>query len=256
MTLSYVKLPNAILEINLTAGELAVLFYLLSIYTGKGDTVCVKHSTIAWKCGFKTTQTVSRITTSLSDKGLITQRRCVYENNITGMIFYTMHISSSVSGEYFFVDRRIFNEGLTAMQLKVYLHICRALSPSLGKCWNSYNDLAKLIGISRSKAIELVAQLVQKNVIRKQRIKTSANKRVYGDTHYMIVRYSAHRPIRKKANKKIGLPSQKNSPDFCPMIMLNNHILCLDNITASRKSQVESLFLTSRGSPQNRRSIY
>ena len=35
MKLSYVKLPNAILEINLTAGELVVLFYLLSIYTGK-----------------------------------------------------------------------------------------------------------------------------------------------------------------------------------------------------------------------------
>ena len=256
MKLSYVKLPNAILEINLTAGELAVLFYLLSIYTGKGDTVRAKQSTIARKCGFKTTQTVSRITISLSDKGLITQRRCVYENNSTGMIFYTLHISPSASDEYFFVDRRIFNEGLTAMQLKVYLHICRALSPSLGKCWNSYNDLAKLTGISRSKVIELIAQLVQKNVIRKQRVKTKENKRVYGDNHYMIVRYAAHRSIRKKPNKKIGLPSQKNSPDFCSMIMPNNHIVCLDNIIAGRKSQGESLCFSTRGSPQNRRSIY
>ena len=253
MKLSYVKLPNAILEINLTAGELAVLFYLLSIYTSKGDTVCVKQSTIARKCGFKTTHTVSRITVSLSDKGLITQRRCVYENNSTGMIFYTLHISPSALGEYFFVDRRIFNEGLTAMQLKVYLYICRALSPALGKCWNSYNDLAKLIGISRSKAIELVAQLVQKNVIRKQRVKTRANKRVYGDNHYILVRYAAHRPIRKKPNTKTVLSIPKKSP----VIMLNNSTVVLDNITVSRKNQWKSPYsFSSRGSPRNRRSIY
>ena len=256
MKLSYIKLPNEILDMNMTAKELAVIFYLSSIYASGRDTVCVKQSTIAKKCGIKTTQTVSKVTASLSNKGLIICRRCIYDNNSTGMIYYTLKLPTASEG-YFFVQRHILNEQLTPAQLRVYLFICRSFSPSLGRCWNSYNDLAKLIGISRSKAIELIAQLVQKNVIRKQRVKTKGNKRVYGDNHYMIVGYAAHHPIRKKANKKIGLPSLKNSPDFCSMIMLNNHIVCLDNSTACRKSQGESLcFSTSRGSPQNRRSIY
>lgn len=212
MKLSYIKLPNEILEMNLTAKELAVLFYLSSIYASGRDTVCVKQSTIAKKCGIKTTQTISKITSSLSDKGLIICRRCLYDNNSTGMIYYTLKLPKASKG-YFSVQRHILNEQLSPVQLRAYLFICRSLSPSLGRCWNSYNDLAKLIGISRSKAIEIVAQLVSKNVIRKQKIKTRSNKRVYGDNHYTVVCYVPHRPIRKRScGKKIGLPSCKSSP--------------------------------------------
>lgn len=217
MKLSYIKLPNEILEMNLTAKEMAVLFYLSSIYASGRDTVCVKQSTIAKKCGIKTTQTVSKITTSLSDKGLIICRRCLYENNSTGMIYYTLKLPTASTG-YFSVQRQILNEQLTPVQLRAYLFICRSLSPTLGRCWNSYNDLAKLIGTSRGKAIEIVAQLVRKNVITKQKIKTRQNKRVYGDNHYTVVCYVCHRPIRRKLgsssrrNKNVGLPFSKSNP--------------------------------------------
>jgi len=215
MKLSYIKLPNEILNINLTANELAVLFYLSSIYASGGDTVCVKQSTIAKKCGIKTTQTVSKITASLSDKGLIICRRCIYDRNSTGMIYYTLKLPETSAG-YFTVQRNILNEQLTPIQLRVYLFICRALSPTLGRCWNSYNDLAKLIGISRSKAIEIIRQLLSKKVITRQRIKTRENKRVYGDNHYTVVCYVHHRPIRKHGNsnknKNVGLPFSKSNP--------------------------------------------
>ncbi len=197
MKLSYIKLPNKILDMSLTANELAVLFYLSSIYASERDTVCVKQSTIAKKCGIKTTQTVSKITASLSNKGLIICRRCIYDDNSTGMIYYTLKLPKASKG-YFLVQRHILNEQLSPAQIRVYLFICRSLSPSLGRCWNSYNDLAKLIGISRSKAIEIVAQLVGKNVIRKHKIKTRSNKRVYGDNHYTVVCYVPHHPIRKR----------------------------------------------------------
>ena len=261
MKLSYIKLPNEILEINLTANELAVLFYLSSIYSGK-DTVRVKQSTIAQKCGLKTTQTVSRITTSLSEKGLIEQRRCIYENNSTGMIFYTLNSSASNSGGYFTVDRHILSEGLTPIQLKVYLHICRALLPASGKCWNSYNDLAKITGICRSKIIVIISQLIAHNVIRKQRIKTRENRRVYGDNHYTLVRYAAHRPIRRKPHKKIGLPRQ-SSPVFQSVLLSvsKNTFSAYNNITSVAHCQVlqcgkQPIIFLQRGSPQNRRSIY
>lgn len=213
MKLSYIKLPNEILDMDLTAKELAVLFYLSSIYVSGRDTVCVKQNTIAAKCGIKTTQTVSKITSSLSEKGLIICRRCIYDNNSTGMIYYALQLPKAPKKGYFTVQRQILNEQLSPVQLRAYLFICRSLSPTLGKCWNSYNDLAKLIGTSRSKAIEIIAQLIRKKVICRQKIKTRQNKRVYGDNHYMVVCYVPHRPIRRRSScKKIGLPSCKSSP--------------------------------------------
>ncbi len=215
MKLSYIKLPNEILDMNLTANELAVLFYLSSIYAKGRDTLQVKQATIAKKCCIKTTQTVSKITAKLADMGLIIRRRCIFDNNSTGMIYYTLNLPKAVRG-YFFVQRQIVNEQLSPALLRVYLYICRSLSPTLGKCWNSYNDLAKLIGISRNKAIELIKQLVKRNVIRKSKIKTRQNKRVYGDNHYTMVCYVCHRPIRRhsrsRKNKNVGLPSFKSNP--------------------------------------------
>ena len=243
MKLSYIKLPNEILEMNLTANELAVLFYLSSIYAHGRDSVCVKQSTIAKKCGIKTTQTVSKITTSLSEKGLIICRRCLYENNSTGMIYYTLKLPTASKG-YFSVQRHILNEHLSPAQLRAYLFICRSLSPSLGVCWNSYNDLAKLIGISRSKAIEIIAQLTKKNVIRKQKIKTLTNRRVYGDNHYTVVCYVPHRPIHKRScNKKTGLPSCKSSPAGQSANLSIYNIPCVSNNTTEKAfCQVSGIF--------------
>lgn len=245
MKLSYIKLPNEILEMNLTAKELAVIFYLSSIYASGRDTVCVKQSTIATKCGIKTTQTVSKITASLSDKGLIICRRCLYDNNSTGMIYYTLKLPKASKG-YFFVQRHILNELLTPVQLRTYLFICRSLSPSLGRCWNSYNDLAKLLGTSRSKAIELVAQLTNKNVIRKQKIKTRSNRRVYGDNHYTVVCYVPHQRIRRRAQgKKTGLLSFKSSPvGQSANLSIHNILSNFNNITEKAVCQVGDIFFT------------
>ncbi len=245
MKLSYIKLPNEILDIDLTANELAVLFYLSSIYASGRDSVCVKQSTIANKCGIKTVQTVSRITASLSDKGLIECRRCIYDNNSTGMIYYTLKLPKASKG-YFPVQRQILNEQLTPVQLRAYLFICRSLSPTLGRCWNSYNDLAKLLGTSRGKTIELVAQLVKKNVITKQKIKTRQNKRVYGDNHYTVVRYVSHRRIRRRnQGKKTGLPSFKSSP-FGQSANLSAYInsYVFNNTTEKAFCQGGGIFLT------------
>lgn len=136
------------------------------------------------------------------------------------MIYYTLKLPKASKG-YFSVQRQILNEQLTPAQLRAYLFICRSLSPSLGRCWNSYNDLAKILGTSRSKAIELVAQLVKKNVIIKQKIKTRQNRRVYGDNHYTVVYYVSHRRIRKRnQGKKQGCPLSKavlsDKVQICP----------------------------------------
>lgn len=248
MKQSYIKLPNNILDIDLTANELAVLFYLSSIYAAGRDTVCVKQSTIAKKCGIKTTQTVNKITLSLADKGLIVRRRCIYDNNSTGMIYYTLNLPKAAKG-YFKVQRQVLEEQLPPALMRAYLYICRSLAPSLGKCWNSYNDLAKIMKISRSKAIELVAKLVRKNVITKQRIKTRENKRVYGDNHYTVVRYVAHQRIgRRNQGKKIGLPSFISSPvpvGQSANLSIHNISSNFNNTTKKADCQVGGILFTS-----------
>ncbi len=258
MKMSYIKLPNVILDMNLTAKELAVLFYLLSIYVNGLDTVCVKQSTIATKCGIKSTQTVRKITASLSEKGLIVCRRCIFENNSTGMIYYTLKLPK-VSKGYFRVQRQVLNEQLTPAQLRTYLFICRSYSPALGRCWNSYNDLARLLGTSRSKAIELVAQLIEKKVIVRQRVKTRQNKRVYGDNNYMIVCYVPHRPICKHSKKRKLLPCKSsrgqsaNLSTNINLCVLNNtteKTICQDGGYFFGKGGESSVNFFQRGSPQ------
>ena len=146
---------------------------------------------------------------------------------------------------YFSVQSHILNEQLTPVQLRAYLFICRSLSPSLGRCWNSYNDLAKMLGTSRSKVIELVAQLIRKKVISRQRMKTRQNRRVYGDNHYTVVCYVPHRPIRKRSSrKKIGLPPCKSSPIVGQSANLSACInTCVyDNTTKTADCQVGDIF--------------
>src|SRR5574344_920569 len=117
MKISYITLPNALVDMQLTANELAVFFYLSSIYAGGKDTVRVRQSVIAQKCGLKTTQTVSRITASLQAKGILEQRRCIYAANGTGTMAYKLCLSS---GRYFRVSRHIIEERLTPVQLRMY----------------------------------------------------------------------------------------------------------------------------------------
>lgn len=245
MKLSYVKLPNEILEMNLTAKELAVLFFLSSIYASGRSSICVKQNTIAKACQIKTAKTIAGITASLSEKGLIALRRCIYEDNSTGMIYYELKLPKPSKG-YFFVQRQILNEQLSPAELRVYLFICRSLSPKLGKCWNSYNDLAKLTGISRSKAIDLIAGLCAKKVIHKQKVKTLKNKRVYGDNHYTVVCYAPHRSIRKRScGKKTRLPSCQSSPAGQSANLSVSNTFSVHNNTAEKMScQVGGIFFS------------
>lgn len=172
---------------------------------------------------------------------------------------YTLKLPKASKG-YFSVQRQILNEQLTPVQLRAYLFICRSLSPSLGRCWNSYNDLAKLLRTSRGKAIELVAQLVKKNVITKQKIKTRQNKRVYGDNHYTVVRYVSHRRIRRRSQgKKTGLLSFKSSPFlFGQSANLSAYInSCASNNTTEKAfCQVGGIFFTHFFGKRGRKKKY
>ena len=90
------KLSNEIFSLGLNPSEISVYAYMSSLPSlqdtldGKA-TITVKQSTIAQNCGIKAVQTVSKVITSLTEKGLVEliQRNTKY-NGYKGTYIYTV----------------------------------------------------------------------------------------------------------------------------------------------------------------------
>lgn len=250
--LNYVKISNKLLDLELTNSELAVITYLATIHTStisKNGTawICVKQSTIAQKCAIKSVQTVGRVISSLINKGLIWRSvRILKNDNKSGTTCYALSLPSINDG-YFMLDRKAVNGTLTPRQMRVYLHICRCIDNNIGYCWNSYNDLAKIIGMKRSDIIEVISELCELHYISKQRIKRKDNRRVFSDNHYAIIIYVI--PVFYRRNKKIEAALHANRGNF----RKNNYYTDLYYTTIGNYCQAFSRkpndFSFSRGSP-------
>lgn len=234
--MNYFKINNNILNTNLSIKELYCYIYLSSIYSDikgvSGNWIAVKQSTIAWKCGIKTEQTVGRITASLMKKGYITNavRRKNSLNGTLGTYCYIIKKPSFEDG-FFFVDRKVFDLGLTPKQFLIYLFMCRAFSAGIGFSWNSYNDIAKAAGIERSDVVKAVKQLVLLGLIIRQKVKSRSNKKVYVDNRYFIVRFE-----KGFVAKKLYKPSKKRrAPSRQRKALINNSYTYFN--TGKRKSQ-------------------
>lgn len=202
------KLSNRILDLKLTASELTVFAYLCSIRASKmliGDMVKVRQSVIAEKCGIKTSATVSRIIRSLQEKGFIdmiipTEKA----NRMRSTNSYIIKKLSHSDG-FFYVQKNIFCGRLNPRQIRVYLFIARSYSHKLGYCWNSYNDIAKQLGMKRTDVINTIKELTHSKFIRKICRHSHENKRVFVDNIYIIVMHGKN-VIRKNCQKKLGCP--------------------------------------------------
>ena len=72
------------------------------------STITVKQSTIAQNCGIKAVQTVSKVITSLTEKGLVEPiQRNLKRNGYKGTYIYTVK-KLPTNDSFFFVERRIF----------------------------------------------------------------------------------------------------------------------------------------------------
>lgn len=243
------KLSNKIFDLSLTYTEFAVYVYLYSIHSNNknmlGNIIKVKQSTIAQKCNIKAAETVSRVISSLKAKGLINSIIRGYKaDGSIGTSSYVINKLDTAEG-YFFMDRKVFGEGLSGRELKVYLYILKCISSNIGYMWNSYNDLSKQLKIKRSDVIDIVSKLCSKNLIRKQLVKNRNNKRVYVDNHYFVICYVKHSRIRKKNTKRNGI--QLSAINYIPKCLIIRKLICIpDYITEFRKCQY--VFLC-RGSP-------
>jgi len=152
------------------------------------STITVKQSTIAKNCGIKAVQTVSKVITSLTEKGLVEPiQRNTKRNGYKGTYIYTVK-KLPTNDSFFFVERRIFGR-IVPRQMMIYLFICKAYSSELSDSWNSFNDISQQTGMKRETVIITIAELESLKLIRRNKRKAKQNRRMYVDNHYVLILY-------------------------------------------------------------------
>lgn len=179
---AYFRLSNSILDYGLTPNELKVAICLYSCVFNNRFNVQIKQKTIATKCGIKKLETIANIICSLQIKGIIERiHRPHKSNGWLGTYIYKLK-EIPLKG-YFKVKRYILGK-LNGVQMRMYLFICRAVTKK-NDMWNSFNDIARALQISRNKVIATINELVRLGYICK--FKVIKGDGSYSDNHYSIV---------------------------------------------------------------------
>lgn len=246
--MSLFKLSNKLFSLGLDAQEISVYAYLCSLpasaktLTGAA-VISVKQATIGQNCGIKSMTTVSRIIDRLQEKGLAEPlERSKKAAPKRGTYIYAVTQQTLHDG-YFFVDRRVFGQ-LVPRQMMIYLFMCKSYSPQLGRCWNSYNDIAEQTGMKRETVIQTVNELVKGHFITRFRRRSKDNCKVFVDNLYQIVRYV----IGKITKKTARLYRKYNRATGLLLSKANTQLNYSRN---ERFCQVEKQKFQARGSPQN-----
>lgn len=183
---NYVSMPIEIWDYD--NSTFAVAFYLLSIPYNR---IIVKQSTIAKKCGL-CTKTVARAINNLIRVGFIKSKSRTRKNDKNyGINEY--HIADIVrkaqkrNKDIALVSTKIFDKGLRPLELKVYTCLVNAQGLTREYSWNSYNDIAKKINISRNSVINAIKNIYAKKIIKKIRKYRKTNRKVYADNRYSLV---------------------------------------------------------------------
>ncbi|MGN0551633.1 MAG: helix-turn-helix domain-containing protein [Acutalibacteraceae bacterium] len=252
------KLSNNIFNYDLSATEITVLAALYSVYTHSHTAVAVKikQSTLAKKCGFKKSDTVSNAIGKLLRKGLIlgAQRQLTQKGYPSTYIYILPRIDKNTG--YFYISRKVFERRLTPVQMRMYLFIAKCIQAKTKTCWQSYNDISVKLGISRSSVIKTIKELVQFHLIAKIKIKKQDNS--YSDNHYVLL--DLHLPVKFTKRKRLKLsPTVFSLANKQHCSNHHNHYIYY---TISKKGACQ-VFLqkrkncfsfSSRGSPKKRKS--
>ncbi len=244
------KLSNEIFSLGLNPSEISVYAYMSSLPSlqdtleGKA-TITVKQSTIAQNCGIKAVQTVSKVITSLTEKGLVEPiQRNTKRNGYKGTYIYTVK-KLPTNDSFFFAERRVFGK-LIPRQMMIYLFICKTYSTEIHDSWNSYNDIAAQTGMKRETAINTIAELEELKLIRKSKRKARNKRRVYVDNHYIIIFYVQGR-IRK-CKKRVRMYCEYTRTT---LLIDNSPLIAYNNSTKKLVCQeIYSDYFYNRGSPQ------
>lgn len=243
-----IKLSNQIFTLGLSHNALCIYSYLCSfsrkVMADGSAAVKVKQTTIAAACGIKSVQTVAKALRELETKQLVNRTiRTIREDRKLSTNLYFIK-KQSVSNCFFFVcPKMAFSGNLCPRQLVAYLFLCKAHSVRLGRSWNSYNDMAKQIGMKRETVIATINELCCMHLIYKQCRFSKMNSRLHIDNLYFIVQRQQGRIKKKKPCTQHGFSRWLTEAVRSTV----------KRITASVYHNTEKLssFFSGRGSPEN-----
>lgn len=193
------RIPNSFVTRFTQAADLklACVFYSLIHSNTKrnllGYEITVKQSTLMSLCGCSLS-TVKRTVRSLSKCGFIkSQKRQMTTPGKLGTYTYTIDAVSTAS-KYFTMDKKLMSR-LNGNEFRVYAVCCKLADSSHKSFFQSYNDLSKLLGMSRQDVLRTIEKLVKGKFIRKKKIRTRVGD--FTDNTYTVCIYVPHSRIKK-----------------------------------------------------------
>lgn len=193
------RIPNSFVTRFTQAADLklACVFYSLIHSNTKrnllGYEITVKQSTLMSLCGCSLS-TVKRTVRSLSKCGFIkSQKRQMTTPGKLGTYTYTIDAVSTAS-KYFTMDKKLMSR-LNGNEFRVYAVCCKLADSSHKSFFQSYNDLSKLLGMSRQDVLKTIEKLVKGKFIRKKKIRTRVGD--FTDNTYTVCIYVPNSRIKK-----------------------------------------------------------
>lgn len=197
------RIPNSFVTRFTQAADLklACVFYSLIHKNTKrnllGYEITVKQSTLMSLCGCSLS-TVKRTVRFLSKCGFIkSQKRQMTTPGKLGTYTYTIDAVSTAS-KYFTMDKKLMSR-LNGNEFRVYAVCCKLADSSHKSFFQSYNDLSKLLGMSRQDVLRTIEKLVKGKFIRKKKIRTRAGD--FTDNTYTVCIYVHHSRIKKASRR-------------------------------------------------------
>lgn len=114
-----------------------------------------------------------------------------------GTYTYTIDAVSTAS-KYFTMDKKLMSR-LNGNEFRVYAMCCKLADSSHKSFFQSYNDLSKLLGMSRQDVLRTIEKLVKGKFIRKKKIRTRVGD--FTDNTYTVCIYVPHSRIKKASRR-------------------------------------------------------
>lgn len=246
------RIPNSFVTRFTQAADLklACVFYSLIHKNTKrnllGYEITVKQSTLMSLCGCSLS-TVKRTVRSLSKCGFIkSQKRQMTTPGKLGTYTYTIEAISTAS-KYFTMDKKLMSR-LNGNEFRVYAMCCKLADSSHKSFFQSYNDLSKLLGMSRQDVLRTIEKLVKGKFIRKKKIRTRVGD--FTDNTYTVCIYVPHSRIKKasrRSSRRQGIHCYTMNTTIKNTSSLYNKKSDL-SIGFKKKMRLSEIFFLKRGS--------
>ena len=253
------RIPNSFLTDFTRPADLklACVFYsLIHRHTQRnmlGYVVTVKQETLAALCGCSPA-TVKRSASVLRSFGFIKSQKRTHMGERLGTYTYVI-AQYNISRNYFNMDKRLIRR-VNGQAFRVYAMFCKLADSKNRTFFQSLNDLAGILSMSKNEIIKAVKQLISLKLIRKRCKKTSVGD--YTDNTYTVCIYVRNGGIHKKITAPVTrlLSAFSSCPNVCEIYFIYSIADKKKNVKHFSKNNLKKRrFYFTKGSIKNELSI-